>query len=191
MSRTVRAKGESLPPVVSVGLALVVVGGAVVFDPRGYNGYLASKVLFAGLGLLLLVVSLSRRTGLVVPTGIGLLVGSALVGLLVVASVLSDSVWRSLLGAPLRQEGLLAWLGFVVAFVVGLSLRRRYGDAVSDSFVKVAVVAVIAVTAVGVFELISRSFNAVSSNSRKEPGTIPGTDWSRGRFPMCCCRPRD
>ena len=154
MSRTVRAKGESLPPVVSVGLALVVVGGAVVFDPRGYNGYLASKVLFAGLGLLLLVVSLSRRSGLVVPTGIGLLVGSALVGLLVVASVLSDSVWRSLLGAPLRQEGLLAWLGFVVAFVVGLSLRRRYGDAVSDSFVKVAVVAVIAVTAVGVFELV-------------------------------------
>ena len=133
MSRTVRAKVESLPPVVSVGLALVVVGGAVVFDPRGYNGYLASKVLFAGLGLLLLVVSLSRRTGLVVPTGIGLLVGSALVGLLVVASVLSDSVWRSLLGAPLRQEGLLAWLGFVVAFVVGLSLRRRYGDAREDS----------------------------------------------------------
>lgn len=154
MRRTVRTKLERLPPVASLGLGLIVVGGAVVFDPRGYNGYLASKVLFAGLGLLLLVASLTRGSGLVVPTGIGLVVGSALVGLLVVASALSDSVWRSVLGAHLRQEGLLTSLGFVVAFVVGLSLRRRYGDAVSESLVKVAVLAVIAVTTVGVFELV-------------------------------------
>ncbi len=156
MSGTDRPVSERLPlpPVASLGLGLVVIGGAVVFDPWGYNGYLASKVLVAGLGLLLLVASLSKRSGLVVPAGIGLAVVSVMVALLVVASAMSVSVWRSVLGAPLRQEGLLAWLGFVVAFVVGLSLRRRYGDAVSDSLVKLAVLAVIAVTAVGAFELV-------------------------------------
>ena len=152
MSGSVRSGSVRLPPVVAAGLTLVVVGGAVVFDPRGYNGYLASKVLFASVGLLLLVVSLSRGSALVVPTGLPLAFGAALVGFVVFASVSSDSVWRSVLGAPLRLEGMLAWLGFAVAFAVGLSLRRRYGDAVSESFVKVAVVAVVVVAAVGALE---------------------------------------
>ena len=154
MNESVLARVERLPPVVSVGLMLVVVGAAVVFDPWGYNGYLASKVLFAGVGLLMLVVSLGRGSALVVPAGIPLAIGSALVGFVVFASVSSDSVWRSILGAPLRQEGMLAWFGFAVAFVVGLSLRRRYGDAVSESLVKAVVVAVVAVAAAGVLELV-------------------------------------
>ena len=143
---------ERVPPTVSAGLALVVVGGAVVFDPWSYNGYLASKVLFVGIGLLILVVALARASALVVPAGVAAVSGSALVGLVVVTSAFSDSLWRSVLGAPLRHEGMLAWLGFAVAFVVGLSLRRRYGDAVVGSFVKVAVVAVLGVSAVGVLE---------------------------------------
>ncbi len=141
-----------MPPVASVGLGLVVAGSAVVFDPWGYNGYLASKVLVAGLGLLLMVVSLARRSALLVPRGVGLVVGSGLVGLSVIASTQSDSVWRSVLGAHLRQDGLLTSLGFVVAFVVGLSLRRRYGDGVAETLVKVTVLAVTAVTALGVLE---------------------------------------
>ncbi|MCY3849313.1 MAG: O-antigen ligase family protein [Acidimicrobiaceae bacterium] len=153
MSGTVRVTSERIPWPVSAGLGLVVVGAVVVFDPRGYNGYVASKVLVAGVGLLVLVAVLSRGSGLVVPTGMPSVIASTLGGLMVVATFASESVWRSLLGAPQRQVGMLAWFGFALAAVVGLSLRRRYGDAVLESLVKVAVVAVVAVSALGVAEL--------------------------------------
>ena len=152
--RSVGKGAQRLPPAAAVGLVLVVVGAAVVFDPWGYSGYLAVKALVAGVGLALLAVSLGRRSALLVPRGLVLGAGGALVGLVVLASVLSDSVWRSVLGAPLRQAGMLAWLCFTAAFVVGLSLRRGSRDASARALVEAAVVAVIVVGSVGMLELV-------------------------------------
>ncbi len=154
MSRNVRADEVGLPWSLTAGLGLIVVGAAVVFDPQGYNGYVASKVLVAGIGLLLCLVAVGRGPGLVVPAGIPLAFGSALGGFAVAATVFSDSVWRSLLGATERQAGMLAWLGFAVAFVVGMSLLRRYGDAALVSVTQVAAIAVIVVSAIGLAELV-------------------------------------
>ncbi|WP_419551562.1 O-antigen ligase family protein [Candidatus Poriferisodalis sp.] len=145
-------RAERLPASLVAGLALVVVGSGVAFDPWGWSGYLSPKVLIAAGGTLLLVVQLGRGGMLVVPRGCLLWGGVALGGFVVAASIASDSVLRSMLGAPLRQEGLLAWLGFAVAFVVGLSLRRSFGDAADGSVVQVAVVAVLAVGTLGAFE---------------------------------------
>ncbi|MDE0699139.1 MAG: O-antigen ligase family protein [Acidimicrobiaceae bacterium] len=153
MSRNIRATEDRLGWVATSGLGLVLIGGAVVFDPQGYNGYLASKVFVAGIGLLLCLVVVSRGPGLVVPVGIPLAFGFALGGFSVAATVFSDSVWRSVLGATQRQSGMLAWLGFAVAFVVGLSLLRRYGDSVFEPLMKAAAIAVIVVSVIGLAEL--------------------------------------
>ena len=144
---------ERLPTIPAVGLSLIVVGAAVVFDPWGLNGYLAVKVVVAGFGLVMLVWWLNQRSAMTVPAGSQLVMVVALGGLIVLATMASDSIWRSLLGAPLRHEGLLAWISFAVAFVVGLSLRRLHHDAVAESLVDAAVVAVLAVGAVGMMEL--------------------------------------
>ena len=130
-----------------------MIGGAVIFDPWGFTGYLALKVATAGAGLLLVLWWLTRRSAVVVPGGGWLAVGAGLGALMVAATMASDSVWRSALGAPLRLEGMLAWLGFGLAFVVGLSLRRLHPDAVAESLVSIAVVAVTVVGMVGVMEL--------------------------------------
>ena len=148
-----RAASDRLPTVPVIGLALVVIGAAVIFDPSGFTGYLALKVATAGTGLLLLTWWLSRHPALVVPGGLWLALGSGLGVLILAATLASDSVWRSMLGAPLRHEGLLAWLSFGLAFVIGLSLRRLHREAAAESLVDIAVVAVIAVGAVGVMEL--------------------------------------
>ena len=148
-----RGARERLPAVPAAGLALVVAGGAVVFDPWGFNGYLAVKVAVAGIGLLMLVWWLAQRSAVTVPGYPALAVGAAVLGLIVLATAASDSIWRSALGAPLRHEGMLAWLSFAVAFVVGISLRRLHRDAVAESLIDAAVVAVMAVGAVGVLEL--------------------------------------
>ena len=108
----------------------------------------------AGAGLLLLSWWLSRHSAVVVPDGPWLAVGVGLGVLVIAAALASDSVWRSVLGAPLRHEGMLAWLSFGVAFVIGLGLRRLHRDAVAESLVDVAVIAVIAVGAVGAMELV-------------------------------------
>lgn len=81
---------------------------------------------------------------MVVPRNPWMVVGAVLGGLIVVATMASDSVWRSLLGAPLRLDGMLAWLSFAVAFVVGLSLRRQHSGAVAESLVLVGPVACVA-----------------------------------------------
>ena len=77
-----------------------------------------------------------------------------------VATMASDSVWRSLLGSPLRLEGMLAWLSFAVAFVVGLSLRRHHSGAVAESLIDSAVFAVLAVGIVGVLEFAGLEVDA-------------------------------
>ena len=141
-------------------MALIVAGSAAVFDPWGFNGYLAVKVAVASAGLLLLVWSLGQRSAVVVPRSPWIAVGAALGGLIVVATIASDSVWRSLLGAPLRQEGMLAWLSFAVAFVVGLSLRRHHSGAVAESLIDTAVFAVLAVGTVGVLEFAGLQVDA-------------------------------
>ena len=97
---------------------------------------------------------------MVVPRSPWIAVGAALGGLIVVATIASDSVWRSLLGAPLRQEGLLAWLSFAVAFVVGLSLRRHHSGAVAESLIDTAVLAVLVVGTVGVLEFAGLQVDA-------------------------------
>lgn len=107
----------------------------------------------AAAGLLLLSWWLSRQSAVVVPGGLPLAAGAGLGVLMLAATVAGDSVWRSVLGAPLRHEGLLAWLSFCVAFVVGLSLRRLHRDAVAGSLIDVAVVAVAAAGAAGMLEL--------------------------------------
>lgn len=155
-----RAASDRLPVIPMTGLALVVVGAAVIFDPWAFTGYLALKVATAGAGLLLLSWWLSRHSAVVVPGGLWLGLGTGL-GVLVVASTLaSDSVWRSVLGAPLRHEGMLAWLSFGLAFVIGLSLRRLHREGLAESLVDVSVVAVIAVGAVGAMELAGLQIDA-------------------------------
>ena len=138
----------------------MVAGGAVVFDPWGFNGYLAVKVAVAGIGLVMLVWWLTQRSAMTVPAWPWLAIGAVLLGLIVLATAASDSTWRSALGAPLRQEGMLAWLSFAVAFVVGMSLRRRHRDAVTESLVDAAVVAVLAVGTVGVLESVGIRIDA-------------------------------
>lgn len=114
----------------------------------------------AGAGLLMLSWWLSRHSAVVVPHGPWLAVGAGLGVLVLGATLASDTVWRSVLGAPLRHEGMLAWLSFGVAFVIGLSLRRLHRDAVTESLVDVAVIAVIAVGAVGTMELAGIQLDA-------------------------------
>ena len=114
----------------------------------------------AAAGLLLLSWWLSRRSAVVVPGGLPLTAGAGLGALMLAATVAGDSVWRSVLGAPLRHEGLLAWISFGTAFVVGLSLRRLHRDAVAGSLVDVAVVAVTAVGAAGMLELAGIQLDA-------------------------------
>ena len=155
-----RVASDRLPAVPVAGLVLVIVGAAVIFDPWGFTGYLALKVVVAGAGLLVLSWWLSRHSAVVVPGGPWLAVGAGLGVLVLAATMASDSVWRSLLGAPLRHEGLVAWLSFGVAFVVGLSLRRLHRDAVAESLVDVAVIAVIVVGAVGMLELAGVQLDA-------------------------------
>ena len=155
-----RAASDRLPVVPMTGLALVVVGAAVIFDPWAFTGYLALKVATACAGLLLLSWWLSRHSAVVAPGGLWLALGTGLGVLVLAATLASDSVWRSVLGAPLRHEGMLAWLSFGLAFVIGLSLRRLHREAVAESLVDVAVVAVIAVGAVGAMELVGIQIDA-------------------------------
>ena len=135
------------------GLALMVIGAGAVFDPWGWSGYLSVKVIAVGAGLALLALSLGRTGSLVVPWGAWSASAGVLGVLMVLATVLSGTVWRSVLGAPLRLEGMLAWFGFATAFAVGLSLRRQHGDVATDALVRVVVIAVIVVGAVGIGEL--------------------------------------
>ena len=151
---------ERLPALPTAGLMLALAGAAFVWDPQGLNGYLALKVATAGIGMGLLVLWLARRSALLLPRGPWLVVAVALGGFMLAATLESDSIWRSLLGAPLRQEGLLVWAGFGVAFAAGLSLRRANSDAAAASLVDAAVVAVAAVGAVGVLELAGVEFDA-------------------------------
>ena len=139
---------------------LVLAGAAVVWDPQGFNGFVAAKAATAGVGMALLVLWLARRSALVLPGGLWLAVAAALGGLMLAAALASDSIWRSLLGAPLRHEGLLSWVGFVAAFATGLSLRRGCRAAAGSALVDTAVVAVTAVGAVGVLELVGVEFDA-------------------------------
>ena len=155
-----RAAGGRLPALPAAGLAMAVIGGAVIFDPWGFTGYLALKVATAGAGLLLLLWWLRRDSAVLVPGGPWLAVGAGLGVLVLAATLASDSVWRSVLGAPLRHEGMLAWLSFGLAFVIGLSLRRLHRDAVAESLVDIAVVAVTAVGAVGMMELVGIQLDA-------------------------------
>ena len=150
--RSLRETSQSRP-VLFAGLALVVVGAGAVFDPWGWSGYLSVKVIAVGVGVALLALSLGRTGSLVVPWGAWGASAGVLGVLMVLATVLNGTVWRSVLGAPLRLEGMLAWLGFATAFVVGLSLRRRHGDVATDTLMQIAVIAVIVVGAVGIFEL--------------------------------------
>ena len=139
---------------------LVLAGAAIVWDPQGFIGYLALKVAMAGAGVGLLVLWLALRSALLLPRGPWSVVAVALGGFMLASTLASDSIWRSLLGAPLRQEGLLTWVGFGVAFAAGLSVRRVSRDGAAASLVDAAVVAVTAVGAVGVLELAGVEFDA-------------------------------
>ena len=97
---------------------------------------------------------------LVLPGGPWPVVALTLGSLMVAASLASDSIWRSLLGAPLRQEGMLIWAGFGVAFAAGLSLRRASRDASAASLVDAAVVTVLAVGTTGTLELVGVELDA-------------------------------
>ena len=144
---------DRLPPLVTFGLFLLLVVGSVLFDPWGYSGYLAVKVAPAGVGLLLMVVSLRRHRTLVVPGWPWSVIGALLLGLMAISTAASPAVWRSLLGAPIRMEGLLAWLGYATAFLVGLSLWHGNPTAAARTLVRLAVIAVLIVGAVGVLEV--------------------------------------
>ncbi len=145
---------ERLTPVLTLGLSLLVVFSSALFDPWGYSGYLAVKIVPAGVGLLLMLVSLHRDRALMVPSGPWLVIGCALTGLMVVSTLASQAVWRSLLGAPIRLEGLLTWLGFAAAFLVGLSLWHGYQFVAARSVVRLAVIAVFIAGVVGVLEIV-------------------------------------
>ncbi len=136
----------------ATGLTMVVAGAAFVWDPWGLNGYLAVKAATAGAGLALLVAWLVRRSELALPARLWLAVGTALAGLMVAATAGSGSVWRSVLGAPLRLEGLVAWASFGAAFLAGFSLRRARRDATAATLVDAATVAVVAVGLIGAVE---------------------------------------
>jgi len=149
-----------LPALPATGLMLVVAGAALVWDSQGFNGFVAAKAATSGAGLALVVLWLARRSALAAPRGRWMPAVAALGGLMLAATVASGSILRSLLGAPLRQEGLLAWAGFAVAFTVGLSLRRTSRAAAAASLVDAAVVAVAAVGAAGVLEAAGVEFDA-------------------------------
>ena len=140
---------------------LMLAGAAVVWDPLGFNGYTAAKAATAAAGLALVALWLARRGAFVLPARawpVAAVAASAV--LMAAATIAGDSLWRSLLGAPSRLEGLVAWAGFAAAFAAGLSLMRARRDAAAASLVDAAVVAVTAVGAVGVLELVGVEFDA-------------------------------
>lgn len=139
---------------------LVVTGAAVVWDPGGFNGFVALKAATAGIGMVLLVMWLARRSVLVVPGGAWLVVAVAMGGFMLAATLASDSILRSLLGAPLRHEGLLSWVGFGVALAAGMALRRGHREAAASSLVDSTVVAATAVGVAGVLELAGVELDA-------------------------------
>lgn len=151
---------ERLPALPATGLMLVVAGAALVWDPQGFNGFVAAKAVVAGAGLALVVLWQVRCSVVVLPGGVWLAGAAALGGLMLAATLASDSIGRSLLGSPLRMEGLLAWAGFGVAFAAGLSLRRAKGEAAAASLVDAAVVAVAVVGAAGALELAGVELDA-------------------------------
>lgn len=151
---------ERLPALPAAGLMLVVAGAAVAWDPAGLNGLVAVKAATAGAGVALLVLWLLRRSVIVLPGGRWPVVAVVLGGSMLAATLASDSIWRSLLGAPFRHEGLLSWAGFAVACAAGMSLRRSSSDAAASSLVDAAVIAVMAVGAAGALELVGVELDA-------------------------------
>ena len=139
---------------------VMLAGAAVIWDPWGFNGFAAAKAATAAAGLALLALWLARHEAFVLPTRPWPAVAAALGALMLAATLASDSIWRSLLGAPSRLEGLIAWIGFGVAFAVGLSLARTCRDATAGSLVDAAVVAVSAVGAAGALEFAGVELNA-------------------------------
>lgn len=121
-------------------------------DPWGWSGYLSLKLLYASVGLGFVAIACARESRLVFPRGIAAAAGLALLGLMAVSTLLSGSVWRSMLGTPFRMEGMLTWLVFAAAFTVGFSLRRRDAKAAAGSLVRVCVAAVVLVGTAGLFE---------------------------------------
>ena len=145
-----RLGGLSGLEVAGLGLLLVVM--PVVFDPWGRSGLLAVKVLAASVALALLLVSLVWARALVVPWGRAAVAAGAALVLVTLSTVASPALERSFLGAPQRLSGLLMWLCFAVAFVVGLSLRRLRGEAAEAVVAGIGVVAVLAVGSLAVLE---------------------------------------
>lgn len=174
MRRPVSVIGTAgLPPTLALGLFLFLVGASAVFDRWGYSGYLAIKLVPAGIGLVLMLAALQRERALLVPGGHWLVLGCILLSLMVLSAGTSRAVWRSMLGAPLRLEGLLAWLGFATAFLVGLSLWHRYRDVAAGTIVPMAVVAVLVVGTVGVLE---------TAGVEIDPDTVPFMGRVRSTF---------
>ena len=151
---------DRLPALPASGLMLLVAGAAVIWDPWGFNGFVAAKAAVAAIGTALIVGYLARRSAMILPAGGWLFVGGALGGVMLAAALASESVWRSLLGAPNRLEGLLAWAGFGAAFAAGMSLRRANRDAAAASLVDAAVAAVVVVGAAGLLEIAGVSVDA-------------------------------
>ena len=167
------ARKGRLPLSGTLGLFLLLVGAGALFDPWGYSGYLAIKVVSAAAGLLLMLGFLQRERVLVVPGGPWAVAGSVLLGLMVVSTATSEAVWRSLLGSPIRFEGLLAWMSFATALLVGLSLWHRLRDVASGPFIRLAVLAVLIVGTVGVLEAVGVEI---------DPDTVPFMGRVRSTF---------
>ncbi|WP_420435943.1 O-antigen ligase family protein [Candidatus Poriferisocius sp.] len=138
----------------AAGLGLLLVVVPVVFDPFARSGYLAVKVLAAGIGVGLIGLSLAWSRALAVPWGKAAAAAGGALVLVVAATAASPSFERSLLGAPQRMSGALMWMFLAVAFAVGFSLRRLRGESADAAIMALGVVAVLAVGLFAVLEAV-------------------------------------
>ena len=133
-----------------VGLLLVVV--PVVFDPFGRSGYLAVKVLAAGVGVGLVGLSLVGARALAVPRHWAAAAGGLAAALVVLSAAASPAFERSFLGAPQRMSGALMWLLLAAAFVAGFSLRRLRGESADAAIMAMGTTGVLALGLFAVLE---------------------------------------
>lgn len=129
----------------AAGLGLLLVVVPVVFDPFGRSGYLAVKVLAAGVGVGLVGLSLVWARALAVPWGRAAAAAVGAAVLLVVSAAVSPAFERSFLGAPQRMSGALMWLLLAVAFVTGFSWRRLRGESTDAAIMATGVAGVLTV----------------------------------------------
>ena len=156
----------------AAGLGLLLVVVPLVFDPFGRSGYLAIKVLAAGVGVGLVVLSLVATRALAVPRNWFAVAGGIAVVLVVVSAAVSPAFERSFLGAPQRMSGALMWLLVTVAFVAGFSLRRRRGETTDAA---IMVMSVAAVLVVGLFAVLEAAGVSWDSDAVEFEGRLRST----------------